>query len=357
MPVPPAAIAAAAAAAPAQAERGWISSRSFDTALVLGAPLTGLVTMLVTTSFAQGVLFMAALAYFVGIPHYLSTFVFFAGDDQREQYMARPLAFIGGPLLIFASVAALRLSGAFEVVLAAIFLWNIWHVAMQSAGVASLYRQLHGGAQSEKRVAHLSMLTTNGAMALWYADTFPPLAKFFGGAAIRAVAMTAAVIAAIAVVTLIVKIARREKPIALPEAAALFAGLTLFHPFLWVKSLDTATFGMLIGHFVQYLALVWLIQSRKYAPRRDGSIAQRAVASVSRRPLAIVAAFVITGLVVYGISKVFDVAGQRAIFLVVLNSLALVHFYLDGFIWAFRNPAVRKALGPWVTLPSHRVGA
>jgi hypothetical protein len=34
-----------------------------------------------------------------------------------------------------------------------------------------------------------------------------------------------------------------------------------------------------------------------------------------------------------------------------------VHFYLDGLIWAFRKPFVRQALGPYVTLPSHRAAS
>jgi hypothetical protein len=42
-------------------------------------------------------------------------------------------------------------------------------------------------------------------------------------------------------------------------------------------------------------------------------------------------------------------------FMIMFNSLALVHFYLDGLIWAFRTPYVRRTVGPFLTLESSRL--
>src|SRR2546423_11658604 len=85
--------------------RGWIVSRGFDSALVVAAPLIGLVTMITATRLFNMIILMSALMFLIGIPHYLSTFVFFAGDDQRAYYLSRPMSYIGGPILIVAAVA------------------------------------------------------------------------------------------------------------------------------------------------------------------------------------------------------------------------------------------------------------
>jgi hypothetical protein len=43
------------------------------------------------------------------------------------------------------------------------------------------------------------------------------------------------------------------------------------------------------------------------------------------------------------------------VFYAFFNALALVHFYIDGLIWAFRNPYIRRTVGPFLTLEGHRI--
>lgn len=353
-------LTAAGLAPAATIHRGWIASPAYDLLLIVAAPLTGLATMLASQALPSGTLFIAALAYCVGLPHYLSSYVFFAGDDQRAYYLSRPVAYIGGPLAIFISVALLRTFGAFSVVLSVIYLWNIWHVAMQSSGVASLYRQLGGGTAAESRPAKVAIVATNAAMALFFADAFPPLATFTHRLSPQFWRFAAIVCGAVAVVALVflgMAIARRTRRLSTAEMVSLGAALTLFHPFLWVRDLERATFGMLIGHFVQYLALVWLIQARKYGERHEGSLAQRATGWISRRPVVMLAVFVAIGAGAFVFSVAASRLGVPEMFIIALNALALSHFYLDGLIWAFRNPFVRTSLGPYVTVASHRAAA
>ena len=41
----------------------------------------------------------------------------------------------------------------------------------------------------------------------------------------------------------------------------------------------------------------------------------------------------------------------------ILNLVVLMHFYLDGLVWAFKHPHTRATIGPYLLLPDHRIGA
>jgi hypothetical protein len=344
----------------ARVHRGWIASPFFDASFLLAGPLIGLLTLIGVTEWSRGTLLIAILAYFVGFPHYLSTFVFFLGDDQRAHYFSRPAAFLAGPLLIIGAVVTFRVTQEYFVVLAVIYVWNIWHVALQSSGVVSLYRQLAGGSSREKVPSLVAIVTANAAMALWFADSFAPFTKFTGilhPHALRYIAIALAGVAVIAVVMLVLRLSERTRSVTAGEVVALISALALFHPYLWIRDLDVATFGMLIGHFVQYLALVWLIQARKYGVRSAGSVAQRALAFVSSRVWTVIAVILGLGMVMVLLTRGLERFGLHPRVVVVWNALALLHFYLDGLIWAFKRPFVRESLGPYVTVASHRIAA
>jgi hypothetical protein len=347
-----------ASSSSATSARGWIVSPYFDLLLVIGAPVVGFVVMFGATRAPYAAALVTALAFLVGIPHYLSSFVFFLGDDQRAHYLQNGVAYIGGPLAILAGVAILRGSGTYEfVVLAVIYLWNIWHVAMQSSGVLSLYRFL-AGARPDRFLTRGCIVASNAAMALWFADAFDPVARFtrrIHPHAFRLIAMTLAAFAVVSCVWLVARLVRRSVVVTVGEGTAFLAAILLFHPYLWVHDLELATFGTLIGHFVQYLALVWLIQNRKYGRRADGSPLQNALSILSAKPLRIVATIAAVGLTAFAASRAMQWIGWRVVYLVLLNSLALIHFYLDGLIWAFRRPFVRQALGPFLIAPASRI--
>ncbi len=340
--------------------RGWIATSAFDCLLLISAPLIGLGGSWIAVYAPHGTGIATLLAALVGYPHYLSTFVFFGGDDQRAYYLSRPAAFLGGPLVILISVALLRVNGVEFIVFAAIFLWNIWHVSLQSNGVVSLYRQLAGGGGEARSITQWAILSANAAMALWFADTLDPVARMtriLSPHALRFAAVACSIAAAALLLMLVVQLSRRAAPVTSGELLALASALLLFHPYLWVRNLEVATFGMLIGHFVQYLSLVWLIQARKFGRQTGGSLAQRALSAVSARPLMIVLTLLLSGLVLLLWGRTLARIGFQTANLVILNSLVLMHFYLDGLIWAFKRPRVRELLGPYVTIASHRIAA
>jgi hypothetical protein len=348
-----------AAAPPRREPNRWIHGARFDLAFFILSPLSGVAVVLAALYLHQGLHVLAAATYLVAIPHYLSTFTFYLGDDNRAHYRTRWLAFFLGPLLILGGVLGLRLAGAYPLVLCAMFLWNIYHVALQSAGILSIYRRLNGGPQSEKRTTHLAILLVSAAAALWHVERFAPLFELLASVDPRVpwlLSRCLAMLGAGALARLGFMLWQREKALSLPESGFLATSLLLFHPYLWVEDSNLATLAMLMGHFLQYLAIVWLLHRRKY-DGLAGSAAQRLLGWVARRTPVVLVALAGSGVVIYLVEKTARALGAPFAYLVFWNALTLIHFYLDGLIWAFRNPFVRESLGAYLAPPRRSVAA
>ena len=338
--------------------KGWIHSPEFDLSFFILSPALGFALALVGVQFAP-LLPLVALggSYFIGVPHYLASFAFFFGDENRRYANRYWYLFYAVPVLILATVTALYAAGSTAIVHAAMFVWNLYHVATQSSGILSLYRQLSGGGQVERKWAHRTILFANAAMAFWFLERFPPLwnplVAVHGGFPdlLRFGCLGAALIFAVGYVH---AIARRGFPLSTAEAACLVSSLLLFTPYLWVEDSNFATLTMLIGHFIQYLAIVWLLNRRKYRPA-SGSRGQRGLGRISESRILVALFILAAGLVFVILDRGSQILQISLAFFVFFNALAFTHFYLDGLIWAFRNPFIRKTVGPFLTLEAQRL--
>jgi hypothetical protein len=334
--------------------RGWIQSPLFDLSLFTLSPLAGLLVVIPALISPKGIHVWIAATYLIAIPHYVSSFSFYLGDVNLTYYRTRRLAFFVGPVLIFITVMALRLTKIDAAVQSTLYVWNVYHVSMQSAGILALYRRLNGGLVSEGRFARISILGVNASMAFLHIDRFPPI--YLGLARIHFPVWTLhPIFLSVALVGLIFylnSLRHREKRIRAPELAFLVSSLLLFHPYLWVRELNLATYGMLIGHFLQYLGIIWLLNRRKYSTV-EGSGHQRLLSSISTRTPLLLLALVSVGLAFYLANKGSLWLGIPISYVILWNSLSLVHFYVDGLVWAFKDPFVRKSIGPYLTPDSH----
>ena len=334
--------------------RGWIQSPLYDLPLFVLAPIAGLV-VIAANRLPGGSRVGLLATFFVAIPHYMSSFSFYLGDDNVPYFKTRWMAFFLGPAIIFTMVFGLRMLGYPVPVLIAMYVWNVWHVSLQSAGILTIYRRLNGGPPAERSAAHLAILSVSAMMAFWYIDRFAPLYQvllhihpriLFG---IRVVTAT---LALVALTRLAWRVAKRERPMSMPESAFLATSLLLFHPYLWVKDSQQATFAMLMGHFIQYLAIIWLLNRRKYA-HAEGSSRQRVLTWMSSQPRTILLTLCFVGTTFLVMQRVTTALGLTELYLVIWNAMTLIHFYVDGLVWAFRTPHVRESVGPYIFLPSH----
>jgi hypothetical protein len=324
---------------------GWIDTPAFDLSFFILSPLLGLALLLISPEGGTTVIGMAA-AGLIGGPHYLATYSFYFLDDTAGYQRQRWIAYFVVPVLIVLAVGLLALLQIPALIAVVIYLWNAFHVSRQSCGILSIYRRRAGCLDMRHRsITNAAILSTNFAMALAHIDWYPTLEAFFSRISPAlpvllgpASALTAVVCVAALGVSMVQRF-RHGTPFSLPELGFLATSLLLFHPYLWVRDSNLATLGMLLGHFIQYLGIVWLLNSRKLAGE-TGSFAQRCLSRLWRDPWIFVPMFLTAG----GLFLLVQIN-----FTAVTVAFVLLHFYLDGLFWAFKRPEIRRAISPFLT--------
>jgi len=340
---------AGTAAVPAATAAGsWICSAPFDLSLFVLSPLLALPLLIVSPHSSRLSIICACV---LGIPHYLSTFTFYFWQDTREVHRAHWIAFFVVPVLLIASVWVGVLIRIPAVVQAVVFGWNVYHVARQSCGILSIYRHRAGATDPSIRpVANGAIIWVAVMMAFWNTEGFPALHGLLTAIWPRlpvAIPMVAGAIAFWYLARLVMSLARRfasaDSPRA-PELLFLATSLLLFHPYLWIRDSNMATLGMLIGHFIQYLGILWFVHRRRFT---DGARAGDSpwLAALSRRLPLLLVVLLGTGVVSL-FMRVGPIVPLRGIYAGLLLGVTLVHFYLDGLFWAFKRPEVRRSLAP-----------
>ena len=332
---------------------GWIESPAFDLTYFILSPLAGLALLLVSPSGGSSLLALAA-ATLIGGPHYLATYSFYFWDDTAAYQRRRWVAYFVVPILIVLAVGIVAWFQIPVVVIVVIYFWNAYHVARQSCGIQSIYRHRAGVSDARlKTVTNAAIISTNLAMALSHLDWYPALHEFLTriSAYLPHLLSYGTIAAAVFSLTrLAISMSQRQRkgpPFSAAELAFLATSLLLFHPYLWVRDVNLATLGMLQGHFIQYLGIVWLLNRRKLADG-TGSLGQRAVSRLWRDPWLLIPALVAGG-------TLFMVLQINL--MAVTIALVLLHFYLDGLFWAFKQPEVRRAISPYLMAGRPKIAA
>lgn len=330
-----------AEAAYAGGGRHWIANPAFDLVFFILSPVAGLLLLAVyPLGGAPALLLVATL---VGGPHYLATYSFYFWDDTAMHRRTRWLAYFVGPLVIILGVGLVALFNIPAAIPLLIYFWNTYHVSRQSCGILSIYRQHAGDALAlDRMLANGAIMATGFAMALSHPGWYPLLQRLLTRIWLPLPAILPAALAAIAAVSLAAlgwslwRRHREGRDASSVELAFLASSLLLFHPYLWVHDSNLATLALLFGHFIQYLGIVWLVNSRK-SVTANGSAGQRIVQRLWRDPMILIPALLAAG----GLFMLLQVNLMAATI-----TLVLLHFYLDGLFWAFRHQAIRASLGP-----------
>jgi len=338
--------------------RGWIGSPRYDIGLLILPLLAGpALALLALAAPLYPRILLAGVFFILGVPHYLSSYAFYFDDANRTYYRTRLVAFYLGPVVVVGLLTLSLYLHFYNLVAAAVDLWNVFHVSRQSHGILSLYRQLGGGDHRiERGPANLALLGLNGGMYAMVMHHQPNIAYFLSFLPVWAAPLLAPAVLGVGLVALgvlLVRMTRRRVAPLLPEWVFLAASVLLFTPYLVAPDLTLAGSAMLAGHYTQYLALVWLMNRRKY-PAPAGSPGQRGLAWISRNLYALLA---VLGLLA-GAAFVFDRlvlgVGALALHAWAFNVIVLLHFYVDGLCWALRHRPIRDSVAPFLMLADHR---
>lgn len=338
------------------AQARWIESPVFDSLFFILSPILGLVVLLFSHGSSRAIAPLLATSL-LGFPHYFSTFAFYFWDENREQVARRWVAFLVGPAVIVIATASVFLFHVPYVIAVVTYFWNCIHVSRQSCGILSIYRHRAGRTtHADKSAANAAIILTNLWFVLWRTETYPTLHRWLSLPMVgfpRILWIATGVLAIAACARLAWNLSRRFRSASPPTTAELlFVGtsLVMFHPYLWIDDPALATVAMLVGHFIQYLGIVWLLHRRKYASQPAPGRAPWLRTISTNTPL-LGAAIAGTGLLTIAMFGAFHLVGRDHWFEVFYMGLAFTHFYLDGLFWAFKNPHVRATIGPYFAPP------
>ena len=332
-----------------RAREGWIVSPAFDISLLIFASL---LTLPILAGYYLGNPLLAiGGSITLAFAHYCSSFVFYFWDENKAYHRQRWLAFFAGPLLLAAIYAALVMTGVPYVIPVVLFFWNTFHIARQNCGLLSIYRHRAGVTDiSQKAAANRAILATSLFLCLWNIETHKEVAgmfAFLGAGWANILRWSAGIIALLAIVGLGRALwirSEHNEALHIPEALFLVTSVGFFFPFLVLPSSEIATLATLLPHYVQYMAIVWLVHRRKFG---DGSPGVGAVLQkLSGSLLWLLPALAATGFSFYVVMVLSARAGRQSLVMTLLLLVAFEHFYLDGLIWSFKQPHVRKTIAP-----------
>jgi len=331
-------------------QAGWIHSATFDIFLLIFAPL---VTLPIIAAIYFRIPWLAiGGGLTLAFAHYFSTASFFFWDENREYYRTRLAAFVGGPVIITIILFLLRGLNVPYIIQFVLFFWNTLHVSRQNCGILSIYRNKSGvkdPGMGQRHAANGAIVSISLFLAVWHIDTHKEVSALLGivsGNLNLYVKIATGLIAAICLLQLGLAVARRQEMLGLPESLFLASSLGFFWPYLFIRDSETATFAMLLPHYVQYLSLVWLLHRRKFGDASSGAPVPLLRLSASLTYLLPVLFSV--GFFFYFMQQYVTVDAGRWWLQTIYLLIAFLHFYYDGLIWSFRRPQVRRSILPFL---------
>jgi hypothetical protein len=333
---------------------GWIVSPAFDLFLLILAPL---LTLPLLAGYYLGYRTLAIGGTItLAFAHYCSSFVFYFWNENKSYHRQRWLAFFAGPFILAGIYSVLLLGGFPYIIATVLFFWNTFHVARQNCGILSIYRHRAGVTDMlQKRVANRAIIATSLFLSLWNIETHRDVAFLFGllpldwAALLRLTSGVVAVIAVGDLVRVVWQRSRQGEQPHVPETLFLFASIGFFFPFLILRSSEMATVAMLLPHYVQYMAIVWLVHRRKFGNGQP-SIGT-AIKKLSSSLVWLLPALLLTGGSFAVVLELMTRVGRQSLALTLFVLIAFEHFYLDGLIWSFKQAHVRKTIGPALLAP------
>jgi hypothetical protein len=254
------------------------------------------------------------------------------------------MAFYYIPIGIFATAIVLAVFGQSDLIKIITYWFSGFHVMKQSTGFVALYRSRLGIFSTFDRKLDNAAVLGASTYCLFarYADRadFGYEALFHGPMAGTLFLVAKVGIGAVLVVwagnTALRVFAHGTA--AAPLVLASVAAVLMFLPFLYVEDLRSAFMANLVGHYTQYLGLVWIINRRKYTRENMARYRSSFLATISQN-------FGYLMLVLVGYALVISAATAVT---PVFIGLIWIHFFVDRYLFRFRDPFVRESLLPYL---------
>jgi Flp pilus assembly protein TadD len=332
--------------------RSFIFSPVRDLSLVLLTPVFILITFAIAR-FGGWLDGLIAFGLALAVGHYLPGILrAYADRELRRRF---PLRLIAAPL-VFGTAAGWFAYHDLQTVVLLQMLWGAWHWAMQVYGFARIYdARASVGARTPPLLDRMLCVSWFG-MLLLSRDPLPYVSTFYasGGplltsASVALFSRAWLVLTSAITVLFVVNIVRamrrgqRANPLKIVFLAVTFIYLSYTTSLI---AQPLAAFVMFESwHDIQYLALVWFFNvNRTRSAQGAGPVIQFLF-----RPRLILVISYVGFCLAFGMLnhayRLFENVVAIRIVVSIVTAAALLHYYLDGFIWRIREPETGMALG------------
>ncbi len=341
--------------APAPTASPWFRSPSFDFLLILGVPL--LTWPVVTLAKDEwGAPLMSQLILLTATGHYFATFVRAYGDlDLFARFRSR---FVVAPIVLLVTCVGMFAAGWGAQLMIMVTAWAFWHWLAQAFGFARIYDIKVGSFDARTALLDKALVIagfvgtatlTDGAVA-----TFGKLALDAGVAlpsgetvqACQAVVSVVVVVVVVAYVVNLVATIAAGRPWSWQKQLMHVTTIGYYwFAFAWLPNVLIAHVLYELFHDIQYFAITWITcQGRS---RRPG--VAKWMRAMFRPTWLAAAGFVGVMVALGGVDafgrQSFSSGSSRDVWIGVFVTLALLHYYYDGFIWKARESALGEDLG------------
>ena len=257
-------------------------------------------------------------------PHFGATWTVFF--DKKMRFLAREnfFYFIIIPFIIFLSSLVLFLY-AKNLFFLLFFLFNIYHVTRQSAGICKLYsKNLEVGLFQERFLYIFNALVFLGILLFHLLKIISvEQAQIFGFFMFLA--------------GICICLFQYFKYKNIENSLITFTGLAMFIPGFFVNEAIHALLAGITMHYTQYLALTMKLTLSKL---KNNIIDNKVLGIKSYFLLILTYGIIATGLTMFASKNNQEQVFSTLIFFPILGQI--LHFYIDGLIWKFRDKNIRE---------------
>jgi hypothetical protein len=337
----------------------WVINKKFDLVFFIGSMLLGLMYFVLLIFLPEQAFLITAIVWVLfAQTHFGSTWFIYADKRNRDYFRAHPLVYYILPLLIFAAVLGLGYAKQ-TLLVVLISIASIYHVTRQSYGILQLYRA------HNKEFDVLGKRTEAAGLFSWtlFFGTFgalriPDFRAIFGPV-LPLAEVGVYVLGAVALVTLVMMIAQfvKRPQNSLPKNLFLLNAILMYAPYLYasvilvdIYQMEIATLTSLTTHYMQYMGIVWLLNINKYQGdtqyAAENPFMHKLTKHIPSILIAIIAYALLMAFFRWGIPE------SKTLLLKIIPNIVLaftaVHFFIDSFIWRFRNPFYKETALPFV---------
>lgn len=336
--------------------RGWLFGPRWDLAFFfLPIPLACVLFFLMEKAQLLNLAVLVLIlqqGIFLGPFHQGATWFHFFDKRNRAQYFGLPenrRHFIYYPLALFLFTVAGQFIAPAVVALFYI-LWSLNHAVQQNIGILLLY---HNPKAGEAVVDRSTELFSQRSAALFFSLVFFDRVFFhhafkepFWYLAITLFGLVA-LFSACHYCLILLRLIREGKSFNVPSFCFWLVSIFYLAPFAWLgKDYFEALFIPLILHWLQYIGLNYFLVDEKYKEEQKGFLPVN-------KPILL---FTLISLVFVGMLTALALVGNafaddsfwRKLLVGVTLGMGMVHYYLDGRIWRFRESYARENILPFL---------